>query len=113
MGPAPRLPSVLVAAAVAALAPIGCDGSDDPSEEEVPVATIQEVKDAHADAWMELPGVVGVGIGLCDGEECIRVFLAGPSPETEDAIPDRVGGYPVDLEVTGPFGPRTAPDTSS
>lgn len=112
MGPAPRLPSVLLAVA-AVLAPAGCDGSDDPSEEEVPVATIQEVKDAHTDAWMEVPGVVGVGIGLCDGEECIRVFLARPSPEAEDAIPDRVGGYPVDLEVTGAVRPQTPPDTAS
>lgn len=96
-----------------ALAAVGCDGSDDPPEEEVPVSTIQEVKDAHAEAWMELPGVVGVGIGLCDDEACIRVFLARPSPEAERAIPDRVDGYPVDLEVTGSFRPRTPPDSGS
>jgi hypothetical protein len=112
MGPAPRLPSVLLAV-VAVLAPAGCDRSDDPSEEEVPVATIQDVKDAHADTWMALPGVVGVGIGLCGDEECIRVLLARPSPEAEDAIPDRVGGYPVDLEVTGAIRPRTPPDTGA
>lgn len=114
MGPAPRLPSVLlVTAAVAALAPVGCNGSDAPPDDEAPVATIQEVKDAHTEAWMELPGVVGVGIGLCDDEECIRVFLARPSPEARRAIPDRVDGYPVDLEVTGGFRPRTPPDTGS
>lgn len=114
MGPAPRLPSALpVAVAVAALAPMGCERSNAPPDEEAPVATIQEVKDAHTEAWMELPGVVGVGIGLCDDEECIRVFLARPSPEAEEAIPDRVDGYRVDLEVTGAFRPRTPPDTGS
>lgn len=99
-----------------ALAFAGCggpDGTDGPAGEEVPAATIQEVQEAHTEAWMELPGVTGVGIGLCDGEECIRIFLARPSPEAERAIPDRVDGYEVDLEVTGGFRSRTPPDTGS
>jgi hypothetical protein len=69
------------------------------------MATIQEVKDAHVAAWMEHSAVTGVGIALCEGEECIRVFLARPSPEVREAIPDSVGGYRVDLQVIGTVTP--------
>ena len=91
----------------------GCGPPDAPPEDEQAMSTIQEVKEARAEGWMALPGVTGVGIGLCDGEECLRVFLARPSPEAEDAIPERVEGYRVELEVTGSVRPRTSPDASS
>lgn len=68
--------------------------------------TIEEVQEAYTERWMRLPGVVGTGIGLCEGEPCIRVFLSRPSPEARDAIPSRVEGYAVDLEVTGEVEPR-------
>lgn len=77
------------------------------------MATIREVKEAHEQAWMALPAVTGVGIGLCDGEECLRVFLAGPSPEAREAIPERVEGYRVELEVTGSIRARGGPETGS
>jgi hypothetical protein len=73
-------------------------------EQEPP--TIEEVQERHTPEWMELPGVVGTGIGLCDDEPCIRVFLAAPSPEAEEAIPEEVEGYPVEVVVTGAFRPR-------
>jgi hypothetical protein len=59
---------------------------------------------------MQMPGVTGVGIGLCGEEECIRIYLARPSPETEEAISNRVDGYRVDFEVTGPFRARAPVD---
>lgn len=75
--------------------------------------TLQEVKDAHTDEWMRLPGVVGVGLARCDEEDCIRVMLSRPSPEAEEAIPERIEGYRIDLVVTGPVRPREPPDTGS
>ena len=77
------------------------------------MATIQEVKEAHERSWMALPGVMGVGIGLCDGDECLRVFVTRASQEVREAIPERVGGYRVELEVTGTVRPRGRPDTGS
>ncbi len=74
------------------------------------MATIQEVKDAHTEAWMALPGVTGVGIGLCGDEPCIRVFLAGPSRELGKEIPNRVDGYRVERVVTGTFDARSSRD---
>ena len=95
----------LACSGVAACSP-GADRLESPQEEEMSQPTIEEVQDAHTEEWMALPGVVGTGIGLCDGEPCIRVFLSRPSPETEEAIPSRVEGYPVDVRVTGEIEPR-------
>jgi len=76
------------------------------AEEAVPRPPIEEVQERHTPAWMELPRVVGTGIGLCDEEPCIRVFLSAASPEAEKAIPKKVEGYPVEVVVTGIFRPR-------
>jgi hypothetical protein len=71
-----------------------------------PVArSIQDVLSLHTEEWMALPGVVGTGIGDCEGEPCIRVFFAQEIPESMEAIPDSVDGYRVDTEVTGSFRP--------
>lgn len=68
--------------------------------------TIEQVLKTHTDSLMALPGVVGMAIGLCDGAACIRVFLADSSAETRRKIPARLEGYPVEVEVTGPFRAR-------
>ena len=103
------------AATAAAASACGPNRPERPQEEdemaqemapEMARPTIAEVQEAHTEEWMALPGVVGTGIGLCDEEPCIRVFLSRPSPEAEEAIPSRLEGYPVDLEVTGEVRPR-------
>jgi hypothetical protein len=90
------------------LIPLACglNRSDPSAEEDVPHPTIEEVQERHTPEWMDIAGVVGTGIGLCDGEPCIRVFLAAPSPEADQAIPKEVEGYRVEMVVTGPFRPR-------
>ncbi|TVR66016.1 MAG: hypothetical protein EA422_02790 [Gemmatimonadales bacterium] len=82
---------------------------NDTGEDDVTQRSIQEVQEAFTPEWMELPGVVGTGLALCDGEPCIRVFLARESPEARAAIPEEVEGYPVEVVVTGPFEPRVPP----
>lgn len=71
--------------------------------------SIIEVQRAHADEWEALDGVEGTGVGRCAGEPCIRVFVREKTSELEERIPEQVEGYPVQLEVTGPFRDR---DTS-
>ena len=71
--------------------------------------SIIEVQEAHADAWEALDGVVGTGVGECDGEPCIKVFVRQKTAELQEEVPREVEGYPVRLEVTGPFRAR---DTS-
>lgn len=68
--------------------------------------TVEEVLAAHTESLLAVPGVVGTGIGLCDGAPCIRVFLAGPTDAARQTIPTRLEGYPVKVEVTGPIHPR-------
>src|SRR2546423_3486147 len=72
----------------------------------VTARSIDDVLAAHSDSLMALPGVVGTAIGLCDGERCIKVFLADSSPDTKRKIPARLEGYRVLAEVTGMIKPR-------
>ncbi len=98
---------VLVAGAMAA-----CSGSQRGAgqgggrEATVAARSIDEVLAAHTDSLLALPGVVGTAIALCDGERCIKVFLADSNPDTKGRIPPRLEGYRVIVEVTGTIRPR-------
>ncbi|MDX1661430.1 MAG: hypothetical protein R3326_06540 [Gemmatimonadota bacterium] len=59
-------------------------------------------------AWMEVPGVDGTGLGVCDGEPCIVVYVGRRTPEVETRIPSSVEGHRVRTEITGEFRPRTS-----
>jgi len=72
----------------------------------VAARNIDEVLAAHTDSLMALPGVVGTAIALYDGERCIKVLLVDASPATKGRIPERLEGYRVVVEVTGPIRPR-------
>ena len=72
---------------------------------------IEEVQEAFTEEWMDLPGVVGTGIGLCQDQPCIKVFVAGPIQQLEERIPNEIEGHRVVLEQTGRFQPLdTAPN---
>ena len=72
----------------------------------VTARSIDEVLAAHTDSLMALRGVVGTAIALCDGERCIKVFLADSNPDIKRGIPSRLEGYRVVAEVTGTIRPR-------
>jgi hypothetical protein len=67
---------------------------------------IDEVLALHNDSLLALPGVVGTAVALCEGERCIKVFLADSNPDTRNRIPTRLEGYRVVVEVTGIIRPR-------
>jgi hypothetical protein len=67
---------------------------------------IEEVQAEYGPRWMELPGVVGHGLALCEEAPCIRVFVSEEIQEARDSIPEQVEGYPVEVVVTGAFEPR-------
>ena len=69
----------------------------------MPELSVTEVFDANRDSIMALPGVAGVGIGEHDGRPCIRVMLEAANPAVLSAIPDRLGGYTVIVDETGPI----------
>ena len=68
--------------------------------------TIEKVLQRHSAAWMSIAGVVGTGIGTCDGVRCLKVFVVQRTQEIERRIPAGVDGYPVRVEVTGRVRPR-------
>ena len=68
--------------------------------------SIDVVLNAHTDSLMAIRGVEGVGQALCDDVPCIRIFASRQTPELDGQVPDSLQGYAVDVEVTGPIGPR-------
>src|SRR5262245_13514098 len=80
------------------------NGNRGKPETTVPAKTIDQVLAVHRDSLMALPGVVGTAIGLCQGERCIKVFLADSTSKSK--IPSMLDGYPVVAEVTGRIQPR-------
>lgn len=65
--------------------------------------SIEQVQADYTDEWMAIPGVEGVGIGLFEGEPCIKVFSSKKAQELLPKIPAVVEGYPVIVEQTGTF----------
>ena len=68
--------------------------------------TIEEVLAMHNDSLMALPGVVGTAIGLCDGAPCIRIFVRDSAAARRNALADKLGGYPLRVEISGQFHAR-------
>lgn len=69
---------------------------------EEPATDIETVLAERTPEWMDVPGVVGTGIGLCDGDPCIVVYVSERTPEVGE-IPAEVDGHRVRIEETGPI----------
>lgn len=95
----------MIAPVLLAGALVACSGTHSGGAT-VAARSIDEVLAAHTDSLLALPGVVGTAIALCDGERCIKVFLADSNPDTKGRIPPRLEGYRVVVEVTGTIRPR-------
>jgi hypothetical protein len=63
--------------------------------------TIEAVIKEHTEELMSIPGVAGVGQGLCDNKPCIKVYIIESTPELNRKIPALLDGYRVSTEVTG------------
>jgi len=66
---------------------------------------IEAVKDQNEGKLMQLPNVLGVGIGEKDGKPVIKVFVAHKVPEASlrknEIVPKKLGGYSTDVEELG------------
>ena len=69
--------------------------------------SIEEVLKKHTVNLMLIPGVTGTGLGLSQGNPCIKVFVTKLTNELRREIPDTIEGYQVVIEETGIF--RTLP----
>jgi len=70
--------------------------------------TIEDVIKEHTEELLSIPGVVGIGQGLCDNTPCIKVYVVKSTPELDKKIPAVLDGYRVSTEVTGEI--RSHPD---
>lgn len=75
------------------------------------VHSIEDVLAVHTDSLLALDGVTGVGQALCEGGPCLRVYVQARTPELDAQLPDAIGGYPVEVVVTGQIRPRPADGT--
>lgn len=69
----------------------------------MPSKTVSEALREQADRLLAIPGVVGVGQGLCDGQPCIKVYVIKRTPDLMERIPSTIEGFPVEVEETGEF----------
>jgi hypothetical protein len=84
-----------------------------PSKEgEMPTVDIVKVMETYQDELMEIPGVVGVGIGQSEatGERLISVFVDEMTPELQDLLPTELEGFEVKPQVTGPIQIQESPN---
>lgn len=89
----------------------GCDRKTKPDHDRDTTMTsqsIEQVLETHTDSLMAIRGVEGVGQALCDDVPCIRVYASRMTSEIKSEVPDSIEGYAVDVEVTGPIGPRSS-----
>ena len=88
---------------------VGCAnrGAEDlGGQEEMGAKTIEEVLREHTDQWMSIPGVVGTGIGECEGKPCIRILVGKKTPQLLKQIPSKLEGFVVDVHETGEIRAR-------
>jgi hypothetical protein len=58
-------------------------------------------QEAHTDALLSRPGVVGTAVGLgADGRPVVKIYIESPGVP---GLPSSLDGIPVEVEVTGPF----------
>lgn len=66
---------------------------------------IEQVKEQYEAQLMELPNVIGVGVGERGGSSVIKVFVTQKVAESflkpEEIIPKRLNQFDVDVEEIG------------
>jgi len=63
--------------------------------------SISEVRRLHEAGLLKVHGVVGVGIGLREGRECITVMVRELSDSVRAGVPNQIEGFPTAIEVVG------------
>ena len=66
-------------------------------------STTHQVLKRNRDAIMALPGVLGTGLSLCEGDPCIKVFVTERRSETERELERLLNGHPFIIEESGRF----------
>lgn len=83
----------------------GTTRGDEPVKNSRPGESIAEVLKDRTDWLLSLPGVVGTGIGECNGKPCIKVLVDRNTEELARTIPKTLGEFPVVTVETGRIRP--------
>jgi len=60
------------------------------------------------ESWMNIDGILAVGQGKKDRQDCIDVYITFDSQTINEQIPEAFKGYPVVIrESGGPFEPQS------
>lgn len=63
---------------------------------------IKQVKKKYESEWLKIPSVVGVGIGILDGDNMgIIISIKSPDDSVRAAIPKTVDGIGVEIRISG------------
>ena len=68
-----------------------------------------QVLEQHRDAIMTMPHVVGVGIGRCGAETCIKILVSVRSDEVEAQLAILLDKHPYTIEETEPLQTLPSP----
>ncbi|MFI5250950.1 MAG: hypothetical protein ACHQQQ_00840 [Bacteroidota bacterium] len=67
---------------------------------------INNVMDKHTKEWLATPGVVGCYVTQRDnGEPYIVIMTSKDTADIRKTIPEKVEGYPVEIEESGEIKP--------
>jgi hypothetical protein len=66
---------------------------------------IEEVASVWEKRLMDIPGVMGIGVGLTKdlSQVCIKVYVSREDSKQAEQIPKEIEGYPVEVEIRKPF----------
>jgi len=86
---------------------IGCVRSQKQAQSSAPLRDINVVLSDHDSELLNIPGVVGIYVGLLDDDKtpCLKVMLARKDSSVTSKIPLQIEGYRVVMEVTGEIRP--------
>jgi hypothetical protein len=84
-----------------------------PDEQSIVMEQVRAIMQTHRDELLNLPNVVGLGIGLCQtggkwtNTVALIVMVTQKLPlealSAEQRIPSEIDGVPVDVQETGSF----------
>jgi hypothetical protein len=63
--------------------------------------SIEDVISKYENELLGKKGVAGVGVGMCNGKPCIKVYVIKITEELKKDIPTHLDGFLVELEEVG------------
>lgn len=71
--------------------------------------SIEKAQERVTRAVIGLDGVAGTAIGMARGKPCITIMIARDDPALRAKLPRAEAGFPVRVEVSGPFRRQARP----